>query len=93
MSIKDILNKDNLDRNDLIKLMKIDNDKDLQLLFNKAYEVKLKYIGKRVYYRGLVEFSNICIKNCKYCGIRRENDKVERFAMSKDDILESAIEA
>lgn len=90
MSIKDILNKDNLDRNNLIKLMKIDNDKDLQLLFNKAYEVKLKYIGKRVYYRGLVEFSNICIKNCKYCGIRRENDKVERFAMSKDDILESA---
>ena len=90
MKISEILKKDELSKDDLLALMKIDNEKDLQLLFDKAYEVKLKYIGNNVYYRGLVEFSNICIKNCKYCGIRRDNSNVERFAMSKEDILNSA---
>ena len=90
MKIEEILNKEELTKNDLLTLMKIDKEKDLQLLFDKAYQVKLKYIGNNVYYRGLVEFSNICIKNCKYCGIRHENKKIERFLMTKDDILKSA---
>ena len=90
MKIEEILNKEELTKNDLLTLMKIDKEKDLQLLFDKAYQVKLKYIGNNVYYRGLVEFSNICIKNCKYCGIRYENKKIERFLMTKDDILKSA---
>ena len=90
MDIEKILNKENLTKNDLLTLMAITDKKELNLLFKKAYEIKMKYIGNNVYYRGLVEFSNICIKNCKYCGIRRENRKVERFAMSKQDILNSA---
>lgn len=90
MNVKNILNKEELTKEDLLTLMKIDNKEELQLLFDKAYETKLKYIGNNVYYRGLVEFSNICIKNCKYCGIRRENKNVERFFMTKEDILKSA---
>ncbi len=42
------------------------------------------------YYRGLIEFSNRCIKNCNYCGIRRENDKTERFDMNREDIIKMA---
>lgn len=90
MTISEILKKEELSKEDLLALMKIDNEKDLQLLFDTAYKIKLKYIGNNVYYRGLVEFSNICVKNCKYCGIRRDNKNVERFAMTKEDILESA---
>lgn len=86
--IKKILEKENLSREDLLTLIKIDNPQDLQLLFDKAYETKLKYIGNKVYYRGLIECSNICIKNCKYCGIRRGNKNVDRFALSKNDILD-----
>ena len=86
--IKKILEKENLSREDLLTLIKIDNPQDLQLLFDKAYETKLKYIGNKVYYRGLIECSNICIKNCKYCGIRRDNKNVDRFALSKNDILD-----
>ncbi len=90
MEIREILKKDELSKDDLLTLMKIEDKEELQMLFDKAYEVKMKYIGNNVYYRGLVEFSNICIKNCEYCGIRKGNDKVERFLMSKDDILHSA---
>jgi biotin synthase len=87
--IKNILKQEDFSKNDLIELMKIDNKEDLDLLFKKAYEVKAKYVGKKVYYRGLIEISNKCIKNCKYCGIRRDNHKVDRFSMSKSEIMEA----
>lgn len=87
--IKNILDQEEFSKSDLIELMKIDNKEDLDLLFKKAYEVKAKYVGRKVYYRGLIEISNKCIKNCKYCGIRRDNHKVERFSMSKDEIMEA----
>ena len=89
MNIKDILEKNELTKEDLVTLMKIDNPTDLDLLFKKAYEVKAKYVGRKVYYRGLIEISNVCIKNCKYCGIRRDNHKVERFSMNKDEIMQA----
>lgn len=88
--IKEILEKDKLSKNDLLSLMLINNKEDLELLFKKAYEIKLKYIGNKVYYRGLLECSNICIKNCKYCGIRRDNKFVERFLLTEDEILSSS---
>ncbi|WP_300360749.1 [FeFe] hydrogenase H-cluster radical SAM maturase HydE [Fusobacterium sp.] len=86
--IKDILEKENLSKEDLLKLIQIEDPQELQLLLDKAYEIKLKYIGNKVYYRGLIECSNICIKNCRYCGIRKGNENVERFMLTKDDILE-----
>ncbi|WP_300328388.1 [FeFe] hydrogenase H-cluster radical SAM maturase HydE [Fusobacterium sp.] len=86
--IKDILEKENLSKEDLLKLIQIEDPQELQLLLDKAYEIKLKHIGNKVYYRGLIECSNICIKNCRYCGIRKGNENVERFMLTKDDILE-----
>ncbi|WP_300390867.1 [FeFe] hydrogenase H-cluster radical SAM maturase HydE [Fusobacterium sp.] len=87
--IESILNQEEFTKSDLIQLMKIEDKEDLELLFKKAYEIKSKYVGRKVYYRGLIEISNRCIKNCNYCGIRRDNKKVERFSMSKDEIMKS----
>ncbi len=46
-------------------------------------------VGNKVYFRGLIEFSNICAKNCLYCGIRKGNEKVIRYNVSDEEILES----
>lgn len=46
--------------------------------------------GNEVYYRGLVEFSNICTKDCFYCGIRKSNRNPERYDLSDDAVLEAA---
>lgn len=43
-----------------------------------------------VYLRGLVEISNICAKDCYYCGIRKSNNSVERYSMAREDILTAA---
>ncbi len=59
-------------------------------LFRQAYGVKLDTVGPTVYLRGLVEFSNICSRNCLYCGIRKSNRNTPRFRLSKEEILDAA---
>ncbi len=90
IKIDDILNKETLTKEDLIYLMSLTDDDDLNKLYKKAYEVKEKYIGRKAYYRGLIEFSNKCIKDCYYCGIRLSNRDSERFDMTMDEIVEMA---
>lgn len=86
--IDKILNKDELTKADLIRLLQTEGE-EKQKLFKKSNEVKAQYVGRRVYYRGLVEFSNICSKNCYYCGIRRSNETVDRYDLSDDEILDA----
>ncbi len=90
--IKSILEKKELDSNDIITLLKCD-DEQAVFLFNSAANVREKYLGNNVYLRGLIEYSNICGKNCLYCGIRRENRKIRRYTLTKDEVIESALYA
>jgi len=89
MALEDILGKDRMERSDLEALLKAEGT-DKQLLFNKAKEVKLREIGNKVYFRGLVEFSNICGKDCYYCGIRHSNKEAHRYNVTDEQILEAA---
>ncbi|MDO5433412.1 [FeFe] hydrogenase H-cluster radical SAM maturase HydE [Eubacterium sp.] len=57
-------------------------------LFKKARCQAQKYYGNRIYTRGLIEFSNYCKNDCYYCGIRRSNDRVKRYRLSEDDIMD-----
>ncbi|MBU0468470.1 MAG: [FeFe] hydrogenase H-cluster radical SAM maturase HydE [Candidatus Omnitrophica bacterium] len=82
-----------MDRNEIIKWLKDNDQNNLKELYRQAYEVKLKHVGLNVYFRGIIEFSNICQKDCLYCGIRRSNDSYERFQMTKEEILGSAKQA
>ena len=63
---------------------------DAGALFAAAYEVKVREIGRRVSLRGLIEFANVCEKDCFYCGIRNANGKVDRYMMSADEIVSAA---
>jgi biotin synthase len=60
------------------------------LLFQKAEAQRQAIYGKDVYVRGLIEFSNYCKNDCYYCGIRRSNRNVERYRLTREQILECA---
>lgn len=64
-------------------------DEGLDSLTRRAYETKVSVWGRRVALRGLVEFSNVCEKNCLYCGIRRGNASVSRYRMDEGEILDA----
>jgi biotin synthase len=81
---------DKMSKQQLLDFLENDNEQDFQALLDEAYQTKLQFIGKKVHLRGLIEISNNCIKNCYYCGIRRDNQRVNRYEMEISEILENA---
>ena len=52
-----------------------------------AAKIAKAHFGNRVYFRGIIEFSNICKNDCLYCGIRKSNKNAVRYRLSEEDIL------
>ena len=88
-TIKDILIKAEFSGDDIIKLLKSDGV-ERTLLFRTSADIKEKYIGNKVWFRGLIEFSNVCGKDCLYCGIRKGNKNLLRYSLDDDEILAAA---
>jgi len=84
-SFNEILNKPHLKKEDIIRLLNADGE-EKDLLFKHASEVKKRSVGERVFLRGLIEYSNICKKDCYYCGIRSSNNDVCRYEMTLEEI-------
>jgi biotin synthase len=84
--IERILTDRNFTKEDIVELLQIKGD-DRTVLLKHAQKAKEKVVGKKVFFRGLVEFSNICSKDCLYCGIRKSNTKVVRYNAFDDEIL------
>ena len=61
-----------------------------QELKEAARQARCENVGKRVFVRGLIEFSNVCRRNCLYCGLRRTNRAVRRYCLKRKDILAAA---
>lgn len=77
--------KHNLSKSEIVSLLK-DNDCNEQL-FSSGDRVRKKYVGDEVHLRGLIEFSNICKRNCLYCGLRSSNKNIKRYRLSPDEII------
>ncbi|MCX6327083.1 MAG: [FeFe] hydrogenase H-cluster radical SAM maturase HydE [Bacteroidia bacterium] len=88
-TINEILTRVDFSKTDIIRLLESEAE-DRTLLFKKSSEIKKKYIGNKVWFRGLIEFSNICGKDCLYCGIRKGNKNLKRYNLSDDEILAAA---
>jgi iron-only hydrogenase maturation rSAM protein HydE len=88
-SIKDILEQESFDKEDLITML-LSEGIEKALLYQKSSEIKEQFIGNKVWFRGLIEFSNICGKDCLYCGIRKGNKNLKRYNLSDEEILEAA---
>ena len=67
------------------------NPAELSKIFQQAKFVKQSTLGHDVYLRGLIELSNICTQDCFYCGIRKSNHFVNRYIMTKNEIIASAL--
>jgi len=59
-------------------------------LYMEADRVRREHVGDAVHLRGLIEISNVCARLCGYCGIRADNRGLERYRMTRQEILECA---
>lgn len=79
-------------REELAQLLANDrNEQDA--LFTLAASIKEASVGNIVYFRGLIEFSNLCSKDCLYCGIRKSNVLAQRYNLSDREIVDAALYA
>lgn len=71
-----------------LELLLTAEDQDAIVYLQKcARKTADSVFGKKVYIRGLIEFTNYCKNDCYYCGIRRSNKHVQRYRLDKDNIL------
>ena len=80
-----------MNKKEMLQVLESNDLAYIDSVFKQAYECKRKYVGRTVYFRGIIEFSNVCLKDCYYCGIRNSNRAIERFSMTADEIVAAAI--
>ena len=86
--VKKVREKQNIDLQQLQVLLTDASMEDISFLYSNARGVADEIYGKRIFKRGLIEFTNYCKNDCYYCGIRRSNANIERYRLEKEIILE-----
>src|SRR4030067_2309 len=79
-----------LTRDELLVLLRCGDRDSLNLLYSTANRIRQKINKNSSCVHGIIEFSNICKNDCAYCGIRRDNDTIERYRMTADEIVDTA---
>lgn len=74
---------------DVVQLLSLRGEQ-AQALRQEARKVRLREVSNKVYLRGLIELSNICTKDCLYCGIRKSNTCVNRYTLTPEEVLQAA---
>ena len=84
--VDEIREKQNITLEQLRTLLEM--PEDMAYLYEQARKVADEVYGKRVFKRGLIEFTNYCKNDCYYCGIRRSNGNAGRYRLEKETILD-----
>lgn len=63
-------------------------DEERDFAAERARELTERRFGRRIYFRGIIEFTNYCRNDCLYCGIRRSNGNAVRYRLTEEEILE-----
>lgn len=87
----EILSKKDLARDDLVRILSAVDPRDIDTVQKAADSVRERYVGNKVYYRGLIEFSNVCVNDCDYCGIRKSNTSIDRYTLTQQEIVDAAL--
>lgn len=77
-------------KQELVRLLAME---DFSPIYEKADAIRKEHVGDNVLIRAIIEFSNICNRRCKYCGLNCTNPNVDRYQMTKEEILEAAQKA
>ena len=79
-----------LEKKDFIRLLEgLPGDSEAaELLGEEARRTARNRFGRKIYIRGLIEFTNYCRNDCYYCGIRCGNRHADRYRLSPAEILD-----
>lgn len=76
----------NMNRNDIIDLLRIDNRHEIEELFSQARKAREKGFANRIFMYGFVYFSTWCRNNCNFCYYRKSNE-IDRYRKEPEEII------
>lgn len=76
-----------VDKDDVVYLITYISYEDALYLFAKVNKVKTRFYQNRVFLRALIELSNYCSRECYYCGISALVDRVDRFRLDEETLM------
>lgn len=82
----------NLTKEEIVYLLKTEG-REKEALFSEADTVRKENLKDFICLHAIIEFSNHCVNNCFYCGLRCDNKTVARYRMSVPEIVKVADEA
>lgn len=78
---------------EILYLFSLKNKESLGYLFKTANFLRQKHHGNSCCVHAIIEISNICRRQCSYCGIASYNKNIKRYRMTVEEILDTAREA
>ena len=81
--------KAELNKEEITKLLTAELE-ELDYLLEKADQKREEICGDEVHLRAIIEFSSYCKQNCYYCGLRKDNQKLKRYQLEKEEIIKTA---
>ena len=76
-----------LQHEDWLRLIADASEDDRRFSRDLACKRAQARFGRRVFFRGIIEFTNYCKNDCYYCGIRCSNRCLSRYRLTEDEIL------
>jgi len=89
--VKQVQDQNIVRSGDVLGLLKLQGA-ELKKLYLTADLIRKNTLGDDIHLRGIIEISNICEKDCNYCGIRRSNQHFKRYKMTTEEIVSRAEE-
>lgn len=86
--VDQILSRRDITLEQLAGILSTEDQPLIQYLFQCSRAEAQRVYGNKIFMRGLIEISNHCKNDCLYCGIRRSNNNVRRYRLTKEQILE-----
>jgi biotin synthase len=80
-------------RDEILYWLREEDETRLEELWQRADRVRHENVGDAVHLRGLIEFSNYCVRQCGYCGLRAGHSDLVRYRLTKQEILDCAHKA
>lgn len=91
MDNKELIDKLNkykrLTHDEWVTLISTYSEEDRAYAASIAQSITREHFGNKIYFRGIIEFSNICKNDCYYCGLRRSNYRLSRYRLTDEEIL------
>jgi biotin synthase len=76
-----------ISRQEALRLLLSEAPDEIDVLHKSANFIRQKFLGNACCVHGIIEFSNICVCQCAYCGISATNTSLKRFSLNTREIL------